>query len=124
MNNGNLSYVMIDLKNQVDKLKKQNKKYLTLLKDFGYPDNKPQPKADIVYWKEKYRMLMEEKVRIERERNKLFESLVKLVGRIDELNLDVDLKEFNNIIGQSGVSLIPGNGEIANINYKPFDNAF
>lgn len=119
-----LSEVMMGMKAQIEYLKNQNQKYLDLLEGFGYPEKRPQPQAKVSYWKDKYKRLMDEKVKIERERNKLFECSEKLLRTITENGIHVNLRDYEGILSQAGVPLVPGSSPSSNINYKPFGNAF
>ena len=74
--------------------------------------------------KEKYKKLMDEKIQLERERNKLFSISQKLLKLLKENNIEVNIPELKGIRSQSGISLIPGDCEVNNINYKPFRNDF
>lgn len=67
---------------------------------------------------------MDEKIHLERERNKLFELSQKLLALLKENGVEVNLPEFKKIRAQSGVPLFPGECETVNINYKPFRNDF
>lgn len=119
-----LSEVMMDTKAQIDYLKRENQKYLDLLHGFGYPEKRPQPQAKVQYWKDKYKRLMNEKIKIERERNKLYECSEKLIKVVNDNGIQVNLKDYIGITSQAGVPLIPGTGSVATINYKPFENVF
>lgn len=119
-----LSEVMKDMKAQIDYLKRENQRYLDLLSGFGYPEKRPQPQAKVQYWKDKYKRLMDEKVKIERERNKIYECAEKLIKVVNEAGIQVNLKDYIGITSQAGVPLVPGTGPTANINYKPFGNVF
>ena len=121
-NNTKLSEVMMEMKSQIDYLKKENQKYLDLLTGFGYPEKRPQPQAKVQYWKDKYKRLMDEKVKI--ERNKIYECAEKLIKVVNEAGLQVNLRDYEGITSQAGVPLVPGTGPTANINYKPFGNVF
>lgn len=74
--------------------------------------------------KEKYQNLMNEKIRLERENNRLFQTAQKLLRIIQDSNLEIDLTDFKGIRNQAGISLIPGDGELTKINYKPFRHDF
>ena len=119
-----LSEVMVELKAQIDYLKRENQNYLDLLQGFGYPEKRPQPQAKVQYWKDKYKRLMDEKVKIERERNKIFECAEKLIKVVREAGVQVNLKDYEGIVSQAGVPLVPGTGPTSSINYKPFGNVF
>ena len=123
-NNTKLSEVMMEMKAQIDYLKHENQKYLDLLEGFGYPEKRPQPQAKVQYWKDKYKRLMDEKVKIERERNKIYERAEKLIRVVNEAGIQINLKDYEGITSQAGVPLIPGMGPDSNINYKPFRNVF
>lgn len=115
---------MREMKAQIDYLKRENQKYLDLLEGFGYPEQRPQPRAKVEYWKEKYKRLMDDKVKIERERNKIYECAEKLIRIVNEAGLKVNLKDYEGIVSQAGIPLVPGTGPTSNINYKPFGNVF
>ena len=124
MENSKLSEVMMEMKAQIDYLKSENQKYLDLLQGFGYPEKRPQPQAKVQYWKDKYKRLMDEKVRIERERNKLYECSEKMYKALVDNGVQINLRDLEGIFSQAGIPLIPGTGPEANINYKPFNNVF
>lgn len=75
--------------------------------------------------KEKYQRLMEQKINLERERNKLFDVSQKLLRILEEHGIEVNLPELKGIRSQAGVSLIPGGDSVVtDLNYKPFRNDF
>lgn len=74
--------------------------------------------------KEKYQKLMDEKIQIERERNKLFEVSRKLLGILRDHGIEINLPELKGIRSQAGVSLLPGDCNVTELNYKPFRNDF
>lgn len=123
-NNKKLSEVMMELKAQIDYLKKENQKFLDLLHGFGYPEKRPQPQGKVEYWKEKYKRLMDEKVHLERERNKIYECAEKMYRVIRENGIQINLKDFEGIVSQAGIPLVPGTGPTSGINFKPFENVF
>lgn len=113
------------LKDDISSLRKTVERQQNLLRQFGYPEVKPQSSSDAGYWKAKYKDLMEEKIRIERERNKLYTGLEKIVNLIKSKNLDIDLSCVSKLKGPSGVSLLPGiDSETTPLNYEPFNNQF
>lgn len=116
--------IYFEIKQENDRLKATVKKQKEILERFGYPKVNPQPVADAKHWKEKYKRLMEEKIRIERERNKLYECAEKLIREINKNGIQVNLKDYEKIKGPSGISLIPGAGQESDLNYKPFKNKF
>ena len=67
---------------------------------------------------------MDEKIHLERERNKLFLISQKLLSILEENGIEVNIPELKDIRSQSGISLAPGECEITNLNYKPFRNDF
>lgn len=77
-----------------------------------------------VITKEKYQRLMDEKIQIERERNKLFTVSQKLIKIIQDSGMEVDLSEFRGIRSQAGISLLPGDGDKTELDYGPFRNDF
>lgn len=74
--------------------------------------------------KEKYQRLMDEKIQIERERNKLFVISQKLLKLLEENGVKADFPELKGIRSQAGISLLPGDCNVTNLNYKPFRNDF
>ena len=70
--------------------------------------------------KEKYQKLMDEKIRLERERNKLFSISQKLLSILSENGIEVNLPELKGVRSQSGISLVLGDCGVTNLNYKPF----
>lgn len=67
---------------------------------------------------------MDQKIQMERERNKLFVASQKLVNLLMEHGIDVNLPELRGIKGPNGISLIPGDCEVTTIEYEPFRNDF
>lgn len=68
---------------------------------------------------------MDEKIHIERERNKLFLISQKLLEILKENGIEVDLPELKGIRSPAGISLIPGgDSKTTTLNYKPFRHDF
>lgn len=74
--------------------------------------------------KEKYQKLMNEKIQLERERNKLFVISQKLLSILKENGIEANIPELKGIKSQAGVSLVPGDCNKTEINYEPFRNDF
>lgn len=74
--------------------------------------------------KEKYKKLMDEKIYLERERNKLFTISQKLLKILKENGIEADIPELKGIRSQSGVSLVPGDCETTTLDYDLFRNDF
>ena len=139
-NNTKLSEVMMEMKSQIDYLKKENQKYLDLLTGFGYPEKRPQPQAKVQYWKDKYKRLIYQDL-VDYYTSRLSkEDVIQLLSEYDEYSISfsdssvekvvneagiqVNLRDYEGITSQAGVPLVPGTGPTANINYKPFGNVF
>ena len=67
---------------------------------------------------------MDEKIHLERERNKLFVISQKLLSILKDHKIEVNIPELKGIRSQSGISLIPGDCETTDLNYEPFRNDF
>ena len=74
--------------------------------------------------KEKYQKLMDEKIHLERERNKLFVISQKILKLLNENGIEVNLPELKGIKSPAGISLLTEDYDINNLNYKPFRNDF
>lgn len=108
--------------NEIDQLRKTVEKQRKLLVGFGYPEVKPSiPKADPVYWKNKYKALMEEKIKLERMYGDLW-----TVSKSIVTNNNIPRGKYKNLQGPTGEFLFEGEGEVSEIveTYKPFGNVF
>lgn len=107
--------------NEIDQLRKTVEKQRKLLNDFGYPERKPIPQADPVYWKNKYKALMEEKIALER----LYGDLWTVAKSVVTQN-NIPKGKHKNIQGPTGEFLFEGEGEVSDIvkTYKKFGHEF
>lgn len=124
----NLEKLLNKLKKELEQTKKENKKLNKLLFDFGYPENKPTPKSDPQYWKEKYKRLMDEKIYLERKYTELFECSEKMATVLRDSGIDLgNFKNYSDLRNQAGVLLFPELSEkskVTNLNYKNFRHDF
>ena len=104
-----------------ERLRKIIEKQRKILLSFGYPEKKPIPVADPIHWKNKYKSLMDEKIKLERKYCELWETAKSIVR---ENNIGIGKNK--NIQGPTGEFLFPGEGNISGLvnTYKPFGHVF
>jgi hypothetical protein len=107
--------------NEIDRLRKLVNKQKRILSSFGYPEKKPTMKSDPLYWKNKYKSLMEEKIKIERLYGELWTISKSIVT-----DNKIQKGKYKNVQGPTGEFLFEGEEKISEIvnSYKPFGNVF